>query len=326
MARKLRWGILGTARINRSIVGPLGMSPRNELVGIASRSLDRAREYAAEKGIPRAYGSYEDMLADREIDVVYNPLPNHMHAEWTIRACQAGKHVLCEKPITMTPEELDLVGNAARNAGVVVAEAFMYRHHPQTLAVLDMISSGRLGQVKVLKGQFSFTMSRPNNFRMVPEFGGGSIWDVGCYPVSFSRAIAGTKPAEVFAWQTLSSSGVDDVFVAQMRYPNGIIAQIVSGFALPYQVWFEIQGSDAVLKIPSPWKPKEGDYAVLFQNDKEEKITFPNSELYLGEVEDMADAVLTGTPPRISLEESRENITTLNALVESAQKGCAVRL
>lgn len=326
MARKLRWGILGTARINRSIVGPLGMSPRNELVGIASRSLDRAREYAAEKGIPRAYGSYEDMLADREIDVVYNPLPNHMHAEWTIRACQAGKHVLCEKPITMTPEELDQVGNAARNAGVVVAEAFMYRHHPQTLAVLDMISSGRLGQVKVLKGQFSFTMSRPNNFRMVPEFGGGSIWDVGCYPISFARVLAGEEPLEVFGWQVVGPTGIDESFVGQMRFAHDIHMQFDSSFVTHFDNYIEIVGTQGILNIPHPAKPETDDRMYLTRDDKVETIEIKSKMLYLYEVEDMADAILLGRAPRISLDDSRANIRTILALLESAQSGKPVKL
>jgi predicted dehydrogenase len=327
MTRSLSWGILGTGRINRAIIGPLGVSPRNHLVGIASRSLDKAQAYAAEKGIPRAFGSYAELLADPQIDVVYISLPNHLHAEWTIRACQAGKHVLCEKPITMTPEELDNVAAASRQAGVVVAEAFMYRHHPQTLGVIDIISSGRLGKIKLLKGQFSFTLSRPDNFRAVPEYGGGSIWDVGCYPVSYTRAILGSMPEQVFAWQTLSATGVDEVFVGQMRYPGGAMAQFVSGFALPYQASFEIQGSEGTMKIPAPFKPQLGAFVVLLRsNDSEEKITFPDQELYLGEVEDMAGAILDGKKSLISLDESRENIVTLNALVSSARSNAVVKI
>jgi predicted dehydrogenase len=329
MGSKLRWGILGTGRINRALIPPLQQfSRRNELTSVASRSLDHAREYAHERNIPRAFGSYEEMLADPDIDVIYNSLPNHLHAEWTIRACQAGKHVLCEKPITLSVQELDQIEEAAQKAGVFVTEAFMYRHHPQTLAVLDFIRAGKLGQVKVVKGQFSFTLERPSDFRKVPEYGGGSVWDVGCYPISYSRAVTGMIPSEVFAWQVLSQTGVDEVFTAQMRYANGMIAQFVSGFALPYNVGFEIQGTLGTLKIPHPWKPQPGDCAIFVheKGDQEEPLSVEPKDIYLGEVEDLADAILEGKTPRISLQESRENIATIRALVESAQFAQPVKI
>jgi D-xylose 1-dehydrogenase (NADP+, D-xylono-1,5-lactone-forming) len=325
MTRKLRWGILSTARINQALIAPLRVSPSSELVAVASRDLARAQEYAHQNRIPRAIGSYEDLLKDPEVDIIYNPLPNHLHAEWTIRACEAGKHVLCEKPIALTVKDVDRIKDAAQKAGVVVAEAFMYRHHPQTLAALEIVQSGELGEIRVLQGQFSFVLQPGSDIRWVPEFGGGSIWDVGCYPLNFSRAIAGVAPDEVFAWQRLSTSGIDEIFTAQMRYPNGIISQIVSDFALADNFFFKICGTKATLQLPAPFKPGLDAYGTIIKDWKETKITFPKKEVYLGEVEDMENAVFNGKPPRVSLDESRQNIATIVAALESARTSRPVK-
>ncbi len=178
----LRWGLLGTARINRMVIPPLRASAGNRLLAVASRDLARATGYAKEWGIERAHGAYEALLADPEIDAVYIPLPNHLHAEWTIRAARAGKHVLCEKPLALTVAEVDAMGAAARESGVVLAEAFMYRHHPQTLKVKELVDAGAIGPVRFVRGTFSFPLTRPDDVRLRPEWGGGCLWDVGCYP------------------------------------------------------------------------------------------------------------------------------------------------
>ena len=194
----LRWGILGTARINRMLIPPLKASPDNRLVAVASRELARGEEYAREWGIGRVHGSYEALLADPEIDAVYIPLPNHLHAEWTIKAARAGKHVLCEKPLALTVADVDAMVSACREAGVVLAEAFMYRHHPQTLKVKQLLDEGAIGTLRYLRGAFTFELSRPNDVRLRPEWGGGCLWDVGCYPVSFARHLVGQEPLEVY--------------------------------------------------------------------------------------------------------------------------------
>src|SRR5689334_21224976 len=197
----LNWGLLSTARINDALIPPLHASKRNHLVAVASRTQEAADQYAREKKIPRALGSYEALLADPEIDVIYNPLPNHLHAEWTIKAVEAGKHVLCEKPLALSVDEVDAIRDAARKHGRVVMEAFMYRHHPQTLKVQEIIKSGVLGTLKLLRGSFSFFLSREKDVRLDPEMGGGSIWDIGCYPISYARTVVGENPREVFGWQ-----------------------------------------------------------------------------------------------------------------------------
>ena len=152
--KTLHWGLLSTARINRALIPPLRVSKRNQLLAVGSRSQESADAYAREWKIPRAHGSYEALLSDPEIDVIYNPLPNHLHAAWTIKAVEAGKHVLCEKPLALSVEEVDAIQSAARNHGCVVAEAFMYRHHPQTLKVQEMVKSGSLGTLKLIRGSF----------------------------------------------------------------------------------------------------------------------------------------------------------------------------
>jgi predicted dehydrogenase len=326
MSKVLNWGLLSTARINRALIPPLQVSRRNKLLAVASRSQATADAYAREKKIPRAYGSYEALLADPEIDVIYNPLPNHLHAEWTIKAVQAGKHVLCEKPLALSVEEVDAIREAARKHGCVVAEAFMYRHHPQTLKVQEIVQSGSLGTLKLIRGSFTFILTRENDVRLKPEWGGGSIWDVGCYPISYARTVVGAEPLEVFGWQVTGPSGIDETFVGQMRFDGGILAQFASSFVLPFQAVMEIVGSEGTLSIPHPFKPGIAEKIYLTRGERIETITIKGIELYSGEVEDMADAILLGKPPRIPLEDSRANVAAIAAFLESARTGLPVRL
>jgi len=322
----LRWGLLSTARINRSLIPPLRASKRNVLTSVASRSQASAAAYAAEWKIQRAFGSYEAMLADPDIDVIYNSLPNHLHAEWTIKAMQAGKNVLCEKPMGLTTAEVDAISAAAKETGKVVAEAFMYRHHPQTLKSRELVKSGQIGNLQAIRGAFTFKMSTDVNIRLVPEMGGGSIWDVGCYPISYARFIAGAEPVEVFGQQVTGVTGIDDSFFGQMRFPGEVFAQFDCGFRTPFRTHMEIIGTDGTLTIPAPFKPSLNEKISLYTSDKTEKISVPRTELYIGEVEDMADCILLGKSPRMSLEDSRANTATIVALLESARLGQPVCL
>jgi D-xylose 1-dehydrogenase (NADP+, D-xylono-1,5-lactone-forming) len=321
MEKRLNWGLLSTARINRALIKPLRASKRTRLLAVASRSQSSAEAYAREWDIPRAHGSYEALLADPEIDVIYNSLPNHLHAEWTIKALRAGKHVLCEKPLALSPAEVDAIIAAAKETGNIVAEAFMYRHHPQTLKVKELVDSGALGQLHLIKGAFTFTLTREADYRNFKEMGGGSIWDVGCYPISYARMIVGEEPVAVSGWQVEGPSGSDDSFFGQMRFGNGVHAQFDCGFKSPFRSYVEIVGSEAVLTIPTPFKPGVKSELYLERGDERETIKIKGQELYLGEVEDMCDAVLNGTLPRISLMDSRANISVILALLESAQSG-----
>jgi xylose dehydrogenase (NAD/NADP) len=298
--KKLRWGLLSTARINRALLPPLRASARNELTAVASRDLERAKTYANEWNIPRVFGSYEAMLADPDVDVIYNPLPNSMHMEWTIKAAQAGKHVLCEKPLAVTVEEVEAITAAAQKAGMVVMEAFMYRHHPQT-----------------------FKLSDEGDVRLNSSLSGGSIWDVGCYPISYARLIAGVEPVEVFGWQvTGQASGVDEMFAGQMRFSNGVYAQFDCGFRTPQRTHIELVGDKGNITIKIPFSPKLNEEIIVTNGDEKRIITIPGEDLYLGEVENMADAILNGQPPRMS----RSNVATIKALLRSAQEGKPVSM
>ena len=326
MERQLNWGLLSTAKINQALIKPLNASKRTRLLAVASRSQSSADAYARDWKIPRAYGSYEAMLADPEIDVVYNSLPNHLHAEWTIKALRADKHVLCEKPIALSLAEIDEMTSVAKETGKVLAEAFMYLHHTQTLKVKEIVDSGALGKLQLIKGAFTFTLTREGNFRSIKEMGGGSIWDVGCYPISFARMIVGEEPVEVFGWQVEGVGGSEESFIGQMRFANGVHAQFDSGFKSPSRSYIEIVGSEAVLKISAPFKPQVKNELILVRGNAEEKIKISGTELYIGEVEDMCDAVLMNKPSRISLADSRGNIATILGLIDSANQKKSILL
>jgi xylose dehydrogenase (NAD/NADP) len=326
MDKILNWGLLSTAKINQALIKPLRASKRTRLLAVASRSLSSAESYAREWNIPRAHGSYEALLADPEIDVIYNSLPNHLHAEWTIKALHAGKHVLCEKPFALTLADVDAMTKAAHETGNVLEEAFMYRHHAQTLKVKEIVDGGVLGKLQLIKGAFTFTLTREGDIRSKKETGGGSIWDIGCYPISYARMIAGADPIEVVGWQVTGAGGVDDSFFGQMRFENGVHAQFDSGFKSPLRSMIEIVGTEASLTIPDPFKPGKNSEIYLSRDDKQEKIKIKGTELYLGEVEDMCNAVTQAKMPRISLSDSRGNIATILALLESAKSGKTVSL
>jgi xylose dehydrogenase (NAD/NADP) len=321
MAKQLNWGLLSTARINRSLIKPINASKRHHLLAVASRSQDSADAYAREWKIPRAHGSYDALLNDPEVDVIYNPLPNHMHAEWTVKAMHAGKHVLCEKPFALTLEEVDAMIAASKETGGVLAEAFMYRHHPQTQKVKEIVDSGQLGNVQLIKGEFSFNLDRPDDYRNFKAMGGGSLWDVGCYPISYTRLLVGREPSEVFGWQVPGPGGSDNTFVGQMRFGNGILAQFDSSFVTPYRVGMEVIGSDATLLVPQPFNPGPKTEIHIRRGDELETLQIKGEMLYLGEVEDMYEAIVHGKPPGMSLKDTRANVATILALLESAGTG-----
>jgi predicted dehydrogenase len=326
MDKILNWGLLSTARINRALIPPINASGRSRLAAVASRSQATADAYAREWKIPRALGSYEALIDDPEIDVIYNPLPNSMHAEWSIRAMRAGKHVLCEKPLALTVDEVDAMAAASKSTGRIVAEAFMYRHQPQTLKVQELVNGGALGTLQTIKGCFTFTLDREGNFRFQREMGGGSIWDVGCYPISYARMLVGAEPLEVFGWQVTGPGGSDETFIGQLRFADGVHAQFDSGFRSPLRTSIEIIGSDGALNVPVPFKPGRAEKIYLTRGDITETIEIKEPDLYVGEVEDICDAILLARPPRVSLADSRGNVQTILALLESAESGSPVAL
>ena len=328
MMSKLRWGLLSTAKINGKLIPAIRNSKQSELVAIASRGEEKARSYARQWHIPHYFGSYDELLASDDIDVVYMGLPNHMHAEWMIKAMQAGKHVLCEKPFVLTLEEFDEVLKVKEQTGMKVMEGFMYRHHPQTKMVLKMISEGKLGDVLAFDGIFQFKLQDPANIRWNPKFGGGSLWDVGLYPMSFAQLVMGGAPVSVTAEMRLTDRGVDDLFMGQMEYSDSRFAQIRCGFSMPYTTGVTILGTKGRVYIERPFNDMANHRKILFveENGKEKWITVPKFDLYTGEVEDLSDAIINNRAPLLSMEETKNHVKTLLALSIAAKEKRIVNL
>jgi xylose dehydrogenase (NAD/NADP) len=327
--KKLRWGLVSTANINRRLIPAIRMSKRGELVAVSSRSQASADAYAQEWNIPQAFGSYEAMLDSDEVDAVYIGLPNHLHAEWSIYALAHGKHVLCEKPFALSLDEVDAMIAASEDSGNILAEAFMYRHHPQTKLVKEMVDNGRLGEITVINGLFSFAMdNHETNVRMMkPELGGGSMWDVGVYPMSYMQNLMDGPPERVFADQWVGEYDVDEVFAGQMHYANGVIGQFSCGFRSPFQTYIEIVGTEGRLLVERPFiEPQDGTVIFTTADGETEIINTPKKELYLGEIEDMHAAVLDGQPQFLTLAETRNHVKTSLALYQSARTSKPVSL
>jgi predicted dehydrogenase len=323
---QLRWGLLGTARINRALIPVLRSSPRHALAAVASRTLDRAREYAAEWQIPRALGSYESLIADPEIDAIYISIPNSLHADWTIRALEAGKHVLCEKPLALTTEDVERIAETARRSGRIASEAFMYRSHPLTMAADALLRAGRIGALRLIRGAFTFPLTRDPDIRLDPTLGGGSLWDVGCYPVSYSCLLTGEAPRDVVGWQELSPSGVDLAFSGMLRFPSGIVAQFDSGFRAAFRAEMEMVGTEGMIRVERAFKGGPDSRLLLTRNDETTAMPFDPDPSYTGEVEDFAAAALDGRPQRVPLSESSRTVDVICALYRSASESAPVVL
>lgn len=327
---KVRWGLLSTARINRRLIPAIRASQRGELAAVASRSQESAAAYAAKWEIPRAFGSYQAMLDSGQVDAVYISLPNQLHAEWSIRALRSGVHVLVEKPFAVTLEQVDAMVAAAQETGCKLAEAFMYRHHPQTKLVGEWVRSGRLGEITLVRAAFNFRIANGRDVRLQSELGGGCLWDVGIYPISFSQFILGGPPQWVMGDQWIGESGVDEVFSGQMHYSGGRMAQITSSFHTPFFTSADIVGTEGRLSLERPFLfDVDGRRPRLVYHPAEgepQEIPVPEQYLYLGEVEDMHAAILDGAPNYLTLSESRNHVRTALALYESASENRVVRL
>jgi xylose dehydrogenase (NAD/NADP) len=320
--RRLRWGILGPGRIAPRIVRALDGNPRGELHAVAGRDRDRAQAFAERHGAAVAHPTFEALVDDPLVDVIYIALPNGLHAEWTVRALDAGKHVLCEKPLALSVAEVEAIAAASARNDRIAVEAFMYLHHPQTLRALDLIRSGTLGEVQLVSGAFSFLLDYPNDPRIDPEQGGGSLWDVGCYPVSISRRIAGEEPDGIAGFARFDERGVDRTFVGVLRFPSGLVAHFESGFAAPDRERVEVVGTDATLVVHHPFLPEpDGPPPAMevIRDGTVETIEVESLDQYRAEVDDLQAAILDGTPPRVDVSFSRGGIATLVALDRDAR-------
>ncbi len=323
--KRLRWGLLSTARINRRLIPAIRAAERADLVAVASRSQSRADAYAADWGIPRAHGSYQALLADGELDAVYISLPNSLHAEWAVKAAEAGKHVLCEKPLALTLAECHRIASAAGSAGVVVMEALMPLHHPLLRKARALVQEGAVGRVQLVRGAFSFALDRPADIRWKPELGGGSLWDIGVYPVSFIRWIAG-EPESVFGWQTLGDSGVDVAFAGLLRLAGGALGSFDCGFRQQYRTQVEVVGTEGALVVERPFVLTDQSRIVLQRGYDEEQIQLAEADAYRCEVEELTAAAVDGSPLPVPLSFSRAQVATLVALRESAARGEPVQV
>lgn len=316
----IRWGILGTARINRRLIPAMRAARRSTLIAVASRDRDRGEAYAREWAIGRAVHGYDALLADPTIDAVYIPLPNNEHVPWTLAAIAAGKHVLCEKPIALNAGDVDRIARAASAANVVVEEGYMYRHEPMTARVAQLLGDGAIGAIRAMVSGFTFSLTDTANIRLLPELGGGSLWDVGCYPVSYAQFLLGHAPTLVDGIAHWTASGVDDEFTGLLRFDGGVTASVYSGFRAGPRTWLEVLGSDGTLTVPNPFKPGPVESLDLERGGRHEPITVDGSpEIFVREVEDFESAVLDGRPPVVSLAESRHTVGTISALYSAAR-------
>jgi xylose dehydrogenase (NAD/NADP) len=327
MMEPLRLGILSTAGINRMVIPPAKASALVDPVAVASRDRVRAEAYAREWEIGRAHGSYEALLADPEIEAVYISLPNHEHVPWTLRALEAGKHVLCEKPLTRHPPEVDTVWALARSRGLIVTEAFMWRHNPQTKRFYELVRDGAVGELQFVRSLFSFAMTDPEtNVRMKPELEGGSLMDVGCYCVSGARLLAG-EPVAVYAEQVLGGGGVDVRFSALMRFESGVRGLFYSSFESPSRKELEAVGSEGVLRLHDPWHAFSP--GIELQRDEEEgseTIEVERASSYQLELEDFALAVRGQKEPLLGRDDATGQARAIAALYLSAGEGRPVAL
>jgi predicted dehydrogenase len=340
--KKACWGLLSTARINERLIPALRASGRSELLAVASRSTGRAQAYAKQWDIPHAYGTYQQMLADPAINVIYLSLPNHLHVEWAIKCAEAGKHVLCEKPIAITTEEVTRMAQAAEKNGVIIQEAAMTCFHPQTRYLRELVAKRTIGEVRLIRGVFTFTLENPGDIRLDANMGGGSLWDLGSYCVSFARTVLQTEPIEVSAYQVSGDTGVDLSFSAQMQFPTGTLVQFFSSFQSFAHIEADFLGTEGRIYADIPWANHIGASAnvqVTRSGNPEETSTFSDSmeghtidtktyenmNAYQCEIDSMVESVLNGTEPVISLADSWKNVSTIVALHESARTGKPVR-
>jgi predicted dehydrogenase len=326
---KLRFGVLGAAKIAREkVIPPLMRSERCEVLGLASRDAARAAEVADQLGIARSYGSYEALLADPDIDAIYNPLPNHLHLPWTVKAAEAGKHVLCEKPIGLNAAECAQLIAVRDRTGVLIQEAFMVRTHPQWLRTRELVQGGRIGELKAIQGFFSYHLLDPTNVRNVAEWGGGGMLDIGCYPITTSRFVTGLEPARVAAIiERDPQTGIDRLGAVMLDY-----GQIQCGFQYGTQLvprqTMQFFGDKGRLVVEVPFNapndvpcrlaiyegPGLGDVPV-------ETIEIPVCDQYGVMGDAFAAAVQDGTPQPVPLENSLANMKVIDAVFRAAANG-----
>jgi len=314
--RAVRFGILSTAHINRLVIPGAHASSKVDLVAVASRDRARAEAYAREWEIPVAYGSYEELLADDSIEAVYISLPNTLHCEWSIKAVEAGKHVLCEKPMSRHPGDVVAAFDAAEREGRLLTEAFMYRHNPQTARSVELVVSGAIGELRLVRSTFSYSLYDHSNIRLQPEVEGGALMDVGCYCVSGSRLVAG-EPEALAALAWYGETGTDWVFQGLMRFPGDVLAQFYCGTALPESDELEVIGSEGSLFVDDPWHCRTPGIE-LRRGGEVERIDLECVDSYQLELENLSEAIRGEAGLLLGREDAVAQAEALEALHSSA--------
>ncbi|UJF31908.1 Gfo/Idh/MocA family protein [Paenibacillus hexagrammi] len=323
---KLRWGILGCANIAiRACIPGIQNSETGVVTAIASRNLQKSKETAESLNIPTAYGTYEELLADPNVDAIYIPLPNHLHKEWTIRAAEAGKHVLCEKPASLTAAETEEMVAACEKAGVLFAEAFMYRHHPRYARVKEIIASGEIGEIRGIHAAFTF--NNPDdaaNVRFVKEMGGGSLYDVGCYPISAARMILGEEPEAVttHAFFSPQHDNVDMMMSGLVEFSGGVALTFDCGMWADFRNTVEVLGTRGRIEIPSafitPTEESGSFYVIGADGRREEQVPYLNQ--YALQADDIAYAAWGKKPMRFEPADAVKNMKVIDACLKSAEE------
>jgi predicted dehydrogenase len=326
--RKVRWGILGVARIavNR-VIPAMQQGELSEVVGIASRDRSRAEEAARELGIPKAYGSYEEMLADPEIEAVYNPLPNHLHVPLSIQAAEAGKHVLCEKPIGLDAQDALKLLAARNRTGMTIGEAFMVQSHPQWVRTLELVRSGRIGQLRFAIGAFGYFKEDSTNIRFVHEFGGGGLMDVGCYPIKTSRMVFGEEPVRVAGTLVRHETGVDTLASAILEYPSGHCV-FSCGMLVAGNQSMIFHGTAGRIEIDVPYNARPGGPSRIRIDDGRDPFgggltieDIPECDQYTLQGDAFSLAIRNGGAPPVPLEDSVKNMAVIDAVFRAAESG-----
>ena len=318
----VKWGIISTARINRLFLSGARQSRSVEIAAVASREEASAQRYATENQIDRAYGSYEALLADPEIEAVYVSLPNSLHLVWTMNALAAGKHVLCEKPLGRRAAEVASAFDLAEQRRLVLMEAFMYRHNPQTRRVTELVGGGAIGRLRLIRGSFSFVANDPTDVRLCAALDGGALMDVGCYCLNGARLIAG-EPERVSAEQVLGGDGVDVAFTGMLRFPGDVLAQFDAGLALAARDELEVVGDDGSLFLDDPWHCRD-PVIDLRRGGELQRIEFEPVDSYMLEAENMSAAIRGDAEPLLGRADAVSQAHAIEALYEAADTGQVV--
>ena len=319
----MRLGLLSTANINRAILAGAAKTDRVDVVAVGSRDAERAEAYAAEHGLATAHSSYQALLADPDVEAVYISLPNGMHHAWTMEALAAGKHVLCEKPYTRHPGEAEEAFDAADAAGLVLAEAFMYRHHPQTAAVARLVADGAVGRLCAVKATFTFPLHDLSDVRALPELDGGALMDVGCYCVSGIRLLAG-EPEHVRGEQVTGTTGIDMAFHGTLRCADDVVGQFEASFRSPQRQSLEAVGETGVLVVEAPWRLDWGGSVTLRRDGETEVVEVEGADSYTRELENLADAIEGGAPALRGRADAVGQARVIDALYRSAASGTRI--